>query len=474
MALSTVDSIAVTTDSSTATTDGFQGPIGAQLSAAVQALSSLAGSLRVGAGFAGGMDAIASLSGALTNYASVTLTSPLYTGIGGVLDPNFWAPGVIPPTVGSVLFYDPTFITIEPNGEINSTSNNCQALVLFESPTGLTLGLIFLTPGFVSYASAISSVSGAITLAAAVLAGSGTAIASIGGNLTTAIQFAGTAQAIAAALGQLSTQIELSAQIQARGSLSGRLPSLAALQGAAQAVATLAATLHAQTLFAASVAGVGGISGSLTLTKPLQSALIAVGQLTGMLSTSPGHPLSVSIGGIATISGALSTESTLSASCTAIATAFGALSTQILLSASISAVASGSGTLTDSGSPIGLYTEDPEFVIPEPRVFRTPRFRPLGPTERRVLTFDFADELDDGEFLDGTITIAVTCTLGVDPDPADILNGIPAYNVMLTQVQQPVSAVNGVIGNDYYFVVTANTSNPQKVLARYALLPIRS
>jgi hypothetical protein len=67
----------------------------------------------------------------------------------------------------------------------------------------------------------------------------------------------------------------------------------------------------------------------------------------------------------------------------------------------------------------------------------------------------------------------------VDPGPVDLLNGAAAYNATPispatgpTQVQQPVNG-SGTPGNAYLFQVTAPTSNPQKVLVRYAILPMR-
>src|SRR5882672_9448794 len=72
----TVDSTSVTTDSTTATTDGFSSSGGAAL--------------------AGAATDATSATGALINFASVTLVAPLYTGPQGLFDPNLVWPFSIP------------------------------------------------------------------------------------------------------------------------------------------------------------------------------------------------------------------------------------------------------------------------------------------------------------------------------------------------------------------------------------------
>lgn len=468
----TVDSTAVHTDSTVATVDGFSAPGGAALAGVAGATATASAQLTVGASLAASGAATAGASGVLINFASVTLAAPLYTGIGGLLDPNFWV-GVTPPVVGSVVFYDPTFVTILTNAEINSTNNNCSAAVQFQSPAGLEEGLIVLTPGLVAYAGAISSANATLSASAAMIAGSGSALAAASANLLTAIRLANATSGVASAAAALSAQIQLVASASALSSASGRLASGAVLAAAASDLASSVGALSTQILIAGAGSAVAGAAGALTTNKPLTGAALGITNAAGALSTSPGLPPTAFASAIASASGDLSTNSTLAGFAASVSSAFADLTTQILLLGSAAAISSGQGVLVNSGSAVGLYTFDPEFVVTQPRVSATQIFNELGPTEERVLTFDFTDDLDFGETLVGPITLAVTCTLGTDPTPLDVLNGIPAYNGALTQVMQPISAANAVVGCDYYFVVTGRTTNPQKVLARYAILPIR-
>jgi hypothetical protein len=123
------------------------------------------------------------------------------------------------------------------------------------------------------------------------------------------------------------------------------------------------------------------------------------------------------------------------------------------------------------------YPVDPQFICSQLRQFFTFRFPEVGPGDSRVLTFDFSLDLAAGETLNGAPTVVVTCSAGGDPSPTNVLNGAAAYNAPtnppVTQVQQPINAGNALLGCDYYFRVSAPTSNPQKVLTREAILPVR-
>jgi hypothetical protein len=125
-----------------------------------------------------------------------------------------------------------------------------------------------------------------------------------------------------------------------------------------------------------------------------------------------------------------------------------------------------------------VYPLDPEFVVCCDSDDSTFRFPEIGVGEERVLTFDFSSDLLPGEGLIDTPVVSVSTTAGDDGTPTDVLNGAAEYNAVVapatpTQVQQPVSGANAQPGFDYFFSVTAQTSNPQKVLGRYAILPIR-
>src|SRR6185437_13113193 len=137
-----------------------------------------------------------------------TLSGTLYTGVGGILDPNFWVS--VQPQDGQLIFYDGTNITIEPNGEIVSTTNNCSAVVQFFDGTAWSVGLVIITPQMVSYANAMSAVAGTLNTAIQ-MAGAGVETALVAGNLFAAIHFVANALVIANAAASMATGIQMAA-----------------------------------------------------------------------------------------------------------------------------------------------------------------------------------------------------------------------------------------------------------------------
>jgi len=81
-----------------------------------------------------------------SGYASVTLTNPLFYGVGGILsayaDWSISAPGV-----GAVVWYDPTYLTILPNGEIVGTVNNFTALAQWYTGSAWSELTVLVTSG---------------------------------------------------------------------------------------------------------------------------------------------------------------------------------------------------------------------------------------------------------------------------------------------------------------------------------------
>lgn len=89
------------------------------------------------------------------------------------------------------------------------------------------------------------------------------------------------------------------------------------------------------------------------------------------------------------------------------------------------------------------------------------------PRERLVATFDFSDELDEGE----SITIAVvTCSLlsGVDASPSSVLDGSHAIDGQ--EVRQFFHL--GVDGASYC-MDCVTTLNSGRIIVRAATLPVR-
>ncbi len=91
----------------------------------------------------------------------------------------------------------------------------------------------------------------------------------------------------------------------------------------------------------------------------------------------------------------------------------------------------------------------------------TDRFPNLFIGEKKVLTFDFADELPSGVSLTGTPTVAVVVTSGTDAAPAELFNGAPGIvgDAVLVPVDPTVEAV------EYRLKVLVATTDAQLVLA---------
>lgn len=94
------------------------------------------------------------------------------------------------------------------------------------------------------------------------------------------------------------------------------------------------------------------------------------------------------------------------------------------------------------------------------------------PSESVVVTFDYALALDTDEQLASVESITVTTSMGTDPNPQSILQGTSLITVSGLSVQLPVTG--GIDGVNYNIKVIAQTSNPQKVLALTAILPVRT
>ena len=99
------------------------------------------------------------------------------------------------------------------------------------------------------------------------------------------------------------------------------------------------------------------------------------------------------------------------------------------------------------------------------------RVDPIDPAEAVVLTFDFAPALEAGETLAGTIATSVTAALGADATPQRVLNGGAVFGAGNTSVLVPVKG--GLVDHDYAVKIVVATTNPAKVLALVAHLPIR-
>lgn len=322
IALWTVDSTSVTTDSTSATVDGFNPPHAALAGAATDTTSA---------------------AGKLINFASVTLTAPLYTGVGGLFDPNLIWPSSAP-VVGSVVYYDPTFITVLPDGEINSTSNNCTAEIQFNDGTNVNVVVIYLTAGLVGYARDTTAASGTL-VTAAVLAAAATSLTSAVGSLTTGIRLASAAADLTTATGALTTAIHLAASATDASSGAATLGGApGALAGAASDTTSANAALTTQIALAGAAADVMSAAGALTTQILLAGAATTASLASGALTTQ------ASIGGAATdtesAAAQLSTQIQMGAAAADAITAAGGITTQIPLAGQAADTTSAAGSIT--------------------------------------------------------------------------------------------------------------------------------
>lgn len=90
--------------------------------------------------------------------------------------------------------------------------------------------------------------------------------------------------------------------------------------------------------------------------------------------------------------------------------------------------------------------------------------------EKRVLSFDFTDDLDAGETISGVVVVSVSVARGNDAAPNAILNGVSAIDATSKIVLQGVQG--GIKGAEYLIKVIAPTNNPKKVLVLQAVLPV--
>lgn len=99
------------------------------------------------------------------------------------------------------------------------------------------------------------------------------------------------------------------------------------------------------------------------------------------------------------------------------------------------------------------------------------RTDPLDPDEKRVITFDFSDELDASETLSGAISATVSVSMGVDASPDAVIDGLPVFDPEAKMVLVPVKGKVAMC--DYAIKIVCGTSAASKKLALVAVLPVR-
>lgn len=312
-----------------------------------------------------------SAAATFTTFSTVTLVAPLYTGIGGLLDPNFWYQSNVP-QVGDTILYDPTFITVEPNGEIVSTTNNCSAIVQFNDGSGWAVGLIVITPLMVAYADDATTASGALT-AAIQLAGAASSVSSAIASLSTQTNLQGAASTLTSATAALTTTIQMLATALDTTSGLGFIPGGQAQLAAAAATVTSSNTvLTAQIQMASAAASVtsaiGDVVTAIQMAGSAANATSAMGSLFGVPTSLAGSAESDTAA-----SGDIVTQTLLGAAAQDLTSASVSMQTQILLMGAAVDVVTSDPDLKTNNIPVAPYklfktspTRWPWNVTPQP------------------------------------------------------------------------------------------------------------
>lgn len=261
---------------------------GIPLSAAAADTSAASGTLQtagVSAALAGAAADTSVAQAFLTNWATVTLVAPLYTGVGGILDPHFWLDSK--PGVGSTIFYDATHINIASNGEISSDVNNCAAVVQFFDGTSWALGVVVITPNMVGYGDISVSAAGLLSTAIQ-LASSATDVTSASLSLANPLLASGVS--VSTAAGALATAIQLlAAAIDTSNASAAFAGSVAAaLAGAGADTSTAQATLTTGSTLAGAAQNVVTAVADLVTQIQLAGQASATATATGFLAGSVG------------------------------------------------------------------------------------------------------------------------------------------------------------------------------------------
>jgi hypothetical protein len=219
----------------------------------------------------------------LTNWATVTLSGTLYAGAGSAVDPLFWGSPI--PTVGTTLYYDATHINIATNGEIDSDTNDCSAIVQFFDGSTWQIGTIVITPFMVAYSVATQPSTATLTTQIA-LASDQKAKSSVTANVGGSAALNATVWAMAASIAALTTGIALlgsaSSETSAVGTLStgAGFAAVSSVQSRASLSLSVGAGNYAAALASARVNGV--------LLTGINLASAAIAEVNSMAALSTG------------------------------------------------------------------------------------------------------------------------------------------------------------------------------------------
>jgi hypothetical protein len=321
MSAFTLDGLEPTLDSTQATLDGSTG---GGLSGAATDTTNATAALNGGVLLAAVAASTTAAAASLTQFASVVLTAPLFTGVGGIFDPGGtpWSNGA--PPVGATVFYDPTNGQVLADGSVFSPTTNNFSMVCqwLPSPGVLSERIIVMTPQMVGTAFDVTSAQGSLTVTAIL---------------------AGAANDATTAAGALSTQLEAAAASSTSASAT-LTPGAAQLTGAASSSTNASATLQIALLLRAAAADVTSAVGALTVAGNLLAAALDTTSASGALTV--GAALTGSASSVTSSSATLTAQASLAAAAANLTSALGTLTVRALLAVSALSATSASGSLT--------------------------------------------------------------------------------------------------------------------------------
>ena len=324
-------------------------------------------------------------------------------------------------------------------------------------------------------------------------------------SMTRLMLMDGTATSQARAAGGITLLAYLTGSALAQAAATGRIQLEMLLSGAATGAGTADVGKVSAPVSAAGVGASTG-SGSMDLLAGLTARAVSIGYASGNVIQErnlSGVAASVSIS-----SGRLHIQADVSAEALSEAHASGVLTLIFRLRGESLSQAYGSATppsliftlipdarffvepLADyihSEPPASYYLVEPlaDYFYSEGRMSQT--FSSKNPLATRTATMSAASNLDVGETLTGINNVSVALVEGIDPNPAAIIAATPtpAINAVAITVDTksgPVSIAAGMAvqlvlvgGNDgakYLITAECSTSNPDKILALTAILPV--
>lgn len=240
--------------------------LGAALAGTASGVASLLGAaLTTGAGFSASGAAVASGAAALTDFSSVTISAPIYTGPGSVFDSRYW-PGPTPQPGWVVYFESHGGFDVATSGEVSATVASGRWQVQVSTGSSVYVQTIdIISSDLMAIAGATSSGSATVALGAA-LSGSSSAGAAGTAAVTTQIRLVSGTSAVAtgsAAALVAAVQLIGSGVAVASTTANAALQTAVRLVASASAMAQGSCTLGTGIRLSGSAAGVAAGTGAI-------------------------------------------------------------------------------------------------------------------------------------------------------------------------------------------------------------------